>query len=153
MQQKVNHKSHKRLKDLFPKFSTTKVPTSPLRSPQRIGSLSTLNLLSCPKVKLILHFPRPSAGELPSLARRHITSLPVVLAWPDEKDEGPRCYHRRRNQSWSPYTNPVTSLKLTAAASPSWAQTVDRHRPQDPRWGSPHFVDRVGKNRIRFGAS
>jgi hypothetical protein len=30
--------------DLFPKFSTTKMATSPLRCPQRIGFLSTLNI-------------------------------------------------------------------------------------------------------------
>jgi hypothetical protein len=35
MQQKVNHKRHKETPDLFLKFSTIKVPTSPLRSPQR----------------------------------------------------------------------------------------------------------------------
>jgi hypothetical protein len=31
-----------RYKDLFPKFSATKAPTSPLRCPQRVGFLSTL---------------------------------------------------------------------------------------------------------------
>jgi hypothetical protein len=33
--------------DLNPKFNTTKMPTSPLRSPQMTGSLLTLNLSKC----------------------------------------------------------------------------------------------------------
>jgi hypothetical protein len=36
------------MQDLFLKLSTTKMPTSPLRCPQRTGFLSTLNLFERP---------------------------------------------------------------------------------------------------------